>query len=343
MKTVVFRADSSLVIGTGHLMRCLTLADALYKRGVNSHFLTRDLEGSASEIIVERGFGLHVLSTDGPEPVRSLTAQLNADWLVVDNYRLDATWERVARPANTKVAVIDDLADRKHDCALLLDQNLGRAKGDYEALVSQNTVQLLGPEFAMLRAEFLDARDDALKFRAQPKSKNVLINFGGADPHSIASKTLSQLETLDDFNFKIILGGAVRNHEHIQSLAQMVQAEVITNTSNMAELMRQADVAIGAAGSTAWERCCLGLPTGMVILADNQRMLAHAIEDAGAGAVLADLTQSDDLSQVEEFLTRCQTDIGFLNEMSENAARLIDGKGVERVVDAMINLDAIHE
>lgn len=340
MKTAVFRADSSVDIGTGHLMRCLTLAQALRARDVECHFLSRDLKGNLNELVSEQGFDLHLLENDAPETVRGFAGALGADWLVVDHYGLDASWERLACPVTAKTVVIDDLADRPHECTLLLDQNLGRSAGDYDALIPPKTRQLFGLEYALLRPEFLKSRTQSMKARAVIGDIHVFLNFGGADPFGITAKVLGELAGQDQrpTQFTVVLGAAAQNVQNVQKLATKIGANMVVNAPDMAGLMAQADVAIGAAGSTAWERCCLGLPTGLVILADNQRMLAHAVQDAGAGIIVADLTRSDDVSGVPDFLRRCAEDRGFLSDMSTNAARLVDGRGAARVADAIVKL-----
>ena len=337
MKTVVFRVDSSSVMGVGHLMRCLTLAQAIRGNGGLCVFLCRDLPGNQSDLVIAQGFARHMLHSDSPEEVLGLARDAAADWLVVDHYNLEAAWERAACPADTLVAVIDDLADRPHVCRLLLDQNLGVGQGAYDGLVQPDTRLLLGPQYALLRSDFAQARAASLRRRAQAGGLDLFINFGGADPCGATAKVLTCLkEHREQFDkLTVVLGGAISNPAPLRAQATALGANVITNTPDMAHIMAEADLAIGAAGTTAWERCCLGLPTGLVVVADNQRSGAQALQEAGAAVILADLSAASDLSALPDFLVQCRQDRDYLVQMSANAAAVVDGRGVERVAAVM--------
>lgn len=340
MKTVVFRADSSSVMGVGHVMRCLTLAQVLRQADVRCHFLCRELPGHQSGLVLTQGFALHKLQGDSAAEARRLCNELAADWLVVDHYGLDAAWERAACPGGASVAVIDDLANRAHDCALLLDQNLGVKSDAYAGLVPPNARCLIGPHHALLRADFAQSRDKSLRMRAKARGLDLFVNFGGADPCDATARVLDCLAgNRQQFDrLTVVLGGAIRDPEPLRAQATALAATVISNTPDMAQVMAQADLAIGAAGTTAWERCCLGVPTGLVVVADNQRSGAQALHAAGAAVLLTDLTAGGDLSALPEFLARCREDRGYLAQMSAQAAKLVDGQGAARVVAAMRDL-----
>jgi UDP-2,4-diacetamido-2,4,6-trideoxy-beta-L-altropyranose hydrolase len=340
MKTVIFRADSSSVMGVGHLMRCLTLAQAIRESGGLCVFLCRDLPGNQSSLVRKLGFKSHILQGDAPVEVRTHVTALNADWLVVDHYNLDAGWERAACPEPTCIAVIDDLANRPHACRLLLDQNLGAKPDFYSRWVSPRTHLLVGPQYALLRPDFAQARGESLARRADNKSLDLFINFGGADPCGATAKVLEQLACVRHcFDaLCVVLGGAIRDPEPLEAKAFALGAEVLRNTSDMALVMARADVAIGAAGTTAWERCCLGLPTGLIIVAENQRSGAHALEQSGAGLILGDFSTGNDTVDVAGFLTQCRAEPQFLSQMSAHAADVLDGQGAARVVAVMQEL-----
>jgi len=197
---IVFRTDAALQIGTGHVMRCLTLAEALAERGAHCRFVCREHSGNLMELIRDRGFdaiGLPVesgrlateASSDEPigahatwlgadwavdaEQACAALGDMDADWLIVDHYALDVRWERSLRSRCRRLMVIDDLADRIHDCDLLLDQNLGREPRDYAGLVPDCSAILVGPRFALLRPEFAALRDYSLNRRVIPKLKRV--------------------------------------------------------------------------------------------------------------------------------------------------------------------------
>lgn len=197
---VVFRVDASLLIGSGHVMRCLSLADALRDRGGECHFICRDHPGHLNDLIARRGYSVHSLAAAeggvavsglvhgawlgvGQEQDASEAAlilnELKPDWLVIDHYALDIRWEQQLVRYCKKLMVIDDLADRVHACDLLLDQNLGRAREDYVALLPASGKALIGPEYALLRPEFAALRDYSLQRRRQPRLENILISMGG--------------------------------------------------------------------------------------------------------------------------------------------------------------------
>ncbi|MDN5873135.1 MAG: UDP-2,4-diacetamido-2,4,6-trideoxy-beta-L-altropyranose hydrolase, partial [Sinobacteraceae bacterium] len=199
---VVFRADASLEIGTGHVMRCLTLANALRETGASCTFVCRAHEGHLGEHIRACGHALHLLprvadfspddKTDPyarwlgstPEQDAEQTQAVltsDCDWLVVDHYGLDACWETRLRARARHLLAIDDLANRRHDCELLLDQNLGRDARDYDGLVGDRTQRLIGPRYALLRPEFAQWREISLARRRQPRLQQLLITMGGVD------------------------------------------------------------------------------------------------------------------------------------------------------------------
>ena len=340
MKTVAFRADSSSAIGMGHVMRCLSLAQEITEAGGQCHFLCRDLPGHVSDLVLNQGYVRHILNGDSPSEVLRKCEDLRADWLVIDHYELDADWERAACPDGTAITIIDDLANRPHHCALLLDQNLGVRQDAYAGLVPRDTRLLLGPHYALLRPDFSQARARSLRRRADARGLDLFINFGGADPCDATARVLDRLSAhRHQFDkLTVVLGGAIRDPAPLRSKATALEANVIINAAEMAHLMSQADLAIGAAGTTAWERCCVGLPTGLVVVADNQRRGARALNAAGAGVVLADLSAGDDLSAMPDFLAQCRQDRGYLMQMSAQAAKMVDGKGAARVAAVMREL-----
>jgi len=302
-------------------MRCLTLADALRVQGAHCHFISRAHPGHLMEVIRQRGHMANSLSapvqkeqaavkeiastnqlahapwlcstwqTDAQETAPVL-ASLKPDWLVVDHYALDKRWEEALGAYYRKLLVIDDLADRLHSSDLLLDQNLGRQPQDYASLVPERCQVLTGPSYALLRPEFSALRPYSLQRReAQPGLRQLLISMGGVDKTNATGKVLLALKACTlpaDCLISVVMGlTAPWFHSVKEFAAQMPWAtEVLVNVNDMAQRMADSDLAIGAAGSTSWERCCLGLPTLMVVLADNQRGIASSAEFAGAAIVL---------------------------------------------------------
>lgn len=366
---VAFRADASLEIGSGHVMRCLTLADALQSQGAQCHFLCREHSGHLCEMIQARGFSVHRLPLEkrasdigaegSPEPksahahwlgasweqdaaaCRSILAKLAPVWVVVDHYALDHRWEKAVlnglsgpRP---RLLVIDDLADRHHIADLLLDQNLGRHAEDYHGLVPEACQVLAGPRYALLRPEFREWRKVSLSRRArEPRLQRLLINLGGVDKDNVTGRVLDALTTCDlpeELQISVVMGASAPWREAVTAQARAMSwpTEVVANVSDMARRMAEADLAIGAAGSTSWERCCLGLPTLMVVLADNQREIADALAEKGA-ALLLDLAKLE-VSLAGQLAALDTPDA--LTAMSQQAADLVGGQGITQVLGAL--------
>ncbi|MFD2190060.1 UDP-2,4-diacetamido-2,4,6-trideoxy-beta-L-altropyranose hydrolase [Pistricoccus aurantiacus] len=360
-KVVVFRVDASLTIGTGHVMRCLTLADALREQGAECHFLCRAHPGHLIEAIRLQKFETHVLpmaSLTAPKPEspsslahadwlgaswqedarwsRELIEGLRPDWLVVDHYALDRCWEEAVLPPGCRLLVIDDLADREHRCDLLLDQNLGRQADDYAGRVPAHCTRLIGPRYALLRPEFARLRESSLARRAMPRLKQLLISMGGIDKDNATGAVLDALGDCPlpkDCRISVVMGGNAPWLAQVKDQAATMPwpTEVAVNVTDMAERMVQADLAIGAAGSTSWERCCLGLPTLMVVLAENQRIIAEALDSAGAAVAF------DSLSAISQLPTCWQGVIcpENLARMNMTAAMVTDGKGAAVVLQHM--------
>ncbi|MGV6809871.1 MAG: UDP-2,4-diacetamido-2,4,6-trideoxy-beta-L-altropyranose hydrolase [bacterium] len=308
---VIFRVDASIQIGSGHVMRCLTLADALKNEGVNCTFICREHSGNMLALIQSKEHGVVALpikeadtslSSQHPrqEYLSWLGAAPNEDaeqtiaaiqslavdkpaWLIVDHYALDRDWEKQLRPHCQKIMVIDDLADRKHDCDLLLDQTFGRDERDYQTLVPEHCTILTGSYYALLRPEFAQWRAYSLQRRQQPQLKQLLITLGGVDKDNVTRQVLTALansQLPNDCHITIVMGEHAPWLESIKAQAQQLpwSTEVKVNVTHMAELMANSDLCIGAAGNTTWERCCLGLPTIMLVLAENQRKIADELD-----------------------------------------------------------------
>lgn len=363
---IVFRVDASLSIGTGHAMRCLTLADALRERGAECHFLCREHPGHLIEAIRSRGFQVDTLPMSpesvAPEEVsplahaawlgtswqddarqcRGILKRLAPDWLVVDHYALDKRWEEALLPQDCRLLVIDDLADRAHCADVLLDQNLGRQTDDYAGLVPDHCTRLIGPRFALLRPEFARLRESSLARRATPLLKQLLITMGGVDKDNATGQVLDALKQVDlpgDCRISVVMG---RNAPWLsqvkaQSASMPWPTDVVVNVSDMAERMAQADLAIGAAGSTSWERCCLGLPTLMVVLAENQLEAGQALQVAGAAVLIKG---SDEICLALPDALCAVLVPQSLQAMSRAAASITDGQGLSLVRDILMGTAA---
>lgn len=302
--SVVIRCDASLRIGSGHIMRCLTLADQLARQGATISFLCRDLPGQLGGVIAQRGYRATMLpppeatpsSSGAPEcwlgvpPGRdagetaALLRELRPDWLIVDHYGLDETWETQLRPLVGRIMVIDDLADRRHDCDLLLDQNYCRDGANrYAGLVPEQCRLFLGPRFALLREEFYTARQ-ALAER-DGTIRRLFIFFGGADDTGETAKAIAALadRTEGEILADVVVGAANRQRAALEEqCARLPGVTYHCQTPDIARLMAAADFAFGAGGTATWERCFLGLPAAATVLARNQLAVVEAVAAYGA-------------------------------------------------------------
>ena len=354
--TVIFRTDASLDIGTGHVMRCLTLALGLLEKGASVSFLCREHEGNLIDLIRSHGFVVHALpllsqdddTEENPlDPAHALwlgcnwqidvehcNAVLNdpVDWIIIDHYALDFRWETAMRDKCQKMMCIDDLADRVHECDLLLDQNLGRTEDDYVELVSSGTKLLLGPQYALLRQEFADWREASLKARIQPQLRHLLVTMGGVDNANVTEvilNTIDQVQPIDLECITVILGPHAPWRDNVKKLASEMSASVtlLSSVNNMAELMAQCDLAIGAGGTTTWERCSLGIPTVLISLAENQNYISREVGKAGA-AILCDV---QDVEHELGNILRVISEPDCMQRLSWNASQITDGRGMQSV------------
>lgn len=362
---VAFRCDASLDIGTGHVARCLTLAVALRDGGADCRFISRLHAGHLNDRIQGLGFAVTALPAsensvrarknlvereDGAAHAawlgcsweedaaqsRRILSEFLPDWLVVDHYALDERWETVAKSEGRKVMVIDDLADRRHNCDLLLDQNLGRLPQDYAELVPVGCKVLAGPRYALLRPEFAKLRSYSLERRRDPRIKRLLLAMGGVDQQNATGRVLEALKQCPlpaDCKIWVVMGQHAPWLDQVraQSAAMPWPTEVLVNIEDMAERMADSDFAIGGAGSTSWERCCLGLPAIAFILANNQLENGDAMSSGKCAVVVSfDGADANKFSQGFNFaLNHLQTNH---REISLNSATVCDGLGVERVV-----------
>ena len=272
------------------------------------------------------------------EQTRQALSGKSVDWLVVDHYSLDYQWEKVLRLSCQHLMVIDDLANRTHDSDLLLDQNLGRTAGDYGGLLAPRTRTLIGPQYALLRREFSQWRQYSLQRRTHPKLKCLLISMGGVDQNNTTGQVLQALKGCDltpDLRITVLMGPSAPWVRQVQAQATQMPwpTQVLVGADNVAQLMADSDLAIGASGSTSWERCCLGVPAIQIVLADNQKSIATALEKEGAAIVaegdMLQLTLPALLSQIAEETA--------LKAMTHRASRVADGDGAAKVATLLTN------
>lgn len=355
---VLVRADASESIGTGHVMRCLTLAGRLREQGATVSFVCRAHPGHLGSQIEQEGFELHLLPTAAaPQPwpaeapaagwlgaLPEIDAQqtaaalggARADLLVVDHYAIEAGWESHLRPHAGQIMVLDDLADRPHDCDVLLDQNLtGDAEARYRAHVPAQARLLLGPRYALLRPEFPAARRRLA--RRNGRASRLLIFFGGSDPTEETEKALAALALMPSTRLEadVVVGATNPRRAEIEArCAALASVRFHCQVKDMASLMLEADLALGAGGSTCWERCCLGLPAILVAVAANQVPIAEACAREGVAHYLGlatDLT----VERMHAALATLMDASDRLRAMESLALALVDGHGAARVVASL--------
>jgi UDP-2,4-diacetamido-2,4,6-trideoxy-beta-L-altropyranose hydrolase len=337
---VMLRADASPVVGAGHVMRCLALAGALARRGARAVFASHAMPAPLAQRLAARGIAMEPVESGNCDAATSLAAarRVQADAVVVDHYGLDATWERAQRAAVRRVMAIDDLADRGHDADLLLDQNLGRLAGDYDARLPAACRRLIGPRHALVRPEFAAARPASLQRRAAGRLEHLVVSVGGGDQQGSTLRVLHALlmsPRAAGLRLTVVLGPLAATLQPVRAvLAEWPgPAALCMDVDNMATLLADADLAVGAAGGSAWERCCLGVPTLLMVLADNQRAGAQALADAGAAHRL---DAGDDLQSSLPGALEALALPERLRAMSQAAAAVTDGLGAERVADALL-------
>ena len=360
---IVFRTDSSRLIGTGHVMRCLTLAEHCRERGDDVAFVCRDNPGNISDLIEQQGFNLMRLPFSAESASDLLTDQYaswlgvpwesdaeqtqaeivdssaRADLLVVDHYALDRRWQNQLRSVADRIMVIDDLANRPHDCDILLDQNLyEKLEERYDGLVPSDCRTMLGPRFAILRPEFVQHRRELPEHSGE--IRRVLLFFGGIDVTNETAIALDAVKLLerDDLTFEVVVGGSNQHADEIERrCADMKNANFHCQIDDMAALMASCDLAIGGGGTTTWERCCLGLPCLTIAVAENQVEVARLAFKTGFSRFLGKASEvvAEDISKT---LKQVMSDPASVRRMSQAGLEVVRGDGVEIVVASLLEL-----
>lgn len=357
---IIIRADSSTEIGSGHIMRTLTLAQNLKSRGANITYLCRNFDNNLFDLIKEQGFEVleiphdsqdehetqenpnqhsHWLHTSQERDAKQCleilqTINQDIDLTIIDHYALDHRWEELIKPYSKEIFVIDDLADRKHISDYLLDQNFFKNSQDrYNNLIPKHTKQFLGPRYALLREEFQLERKKTKK-RNDPV-KNVLVSFGGYDPYNITLKTIKAIQHFDTLQIKVVcskhhpffeeIESEIKKHKHIERIGPI---------QNMAEEMNSADLFIGAGGSTSWERMCLGLPALIIGFGYNQDLVSTPLAENGFQIYLGLHDQVTE-KQISDATSTMITQPLLGRYFSRKGFSLVDGKGVKRLSEVL--------
>ena len=328
-------------------MRCFALAEVIKNLNFDVCFISKRLEENIYDFISKKGYKIYYISNnnnhnnliqndvlDTKKIIKE--SKEKAAWVLVDHYDLDMEWESEIRKHVEKIIVIDDLANRKHNCDLLLDQNLyDNMYERYSNLVPTNCKILVGPKYALLRSKFLQVRENV---KCRKTLENILISFGGSDPTNETSKVLTGIKKLHMKNTKIsaVVRSTNQHMDEIKKLCSSINnCTLYCDVDNMEQLMISSDLAIGAGGTTTWERCCLGLPSIVSIIADNQ---TEQIKTMAEKKCVINLGDCKNLTPYDYEECVKQINSNMLMNMSSNCLEIVDGKGCFRVSEIMHSL-----
>ncbi|MDC6457751.1 UDP-2,4-diacetamido-2,4,6-trideoxy-beta-L-altropyranose hydrolase [Alphaproteobacteria bacterium] len=360
-KYIVFRVDVSPVIGVGHVMRCLTLANSIRKckPDYKIHFLFRSITASMRKLLELKNIDYSILQDIGSNPsaiesvplkhsswlgssqnddanavIKFITGKC-VDWLVIDHYGIDYRWESLVKPLVKNVFVLDDLADRKHNCDILLDQNYySNSEMRYVDKVSSNCCTLLGPNYALLREEFVASR----RFSNPRKTVNrILIMFGGVDFDCYTFDALEAVSRTSVKNVDIVIGNDHPQIKAVTLFANKNLFKIHVQTNKIHDLMAQADLAIGAAGASSWERCAVGLPTICLSVAENQNEILTELSSKHVVFAISEKNRKKLPEKIYEAVSLLSNDSTLLYSFSINAFNLVDANGAQRVLSAMMS------
>ena len=307
LNNVYFRVDSSSKIGSGHVMRCLALADFLKKKKLNTFFLKRDLDGNYIKKVKKHGHKVCVLkhkkikknhknyfksffyknwleTTEYQDAQECLSffQKKRTGIVVVDHYGISKIWHDVIKKKNFKIIVIDDLADRKYNCDLLLDSTPGRKKIEYKNLINSKCELLVGAKNFLLREEFINQKKKYLKRKLV---KKVLISMGGSDPNNSSEFIIKNLEKVKlNIIVTLIIGKNYKYFSKLKKLIKKFNTKIILkrNVNNMAKLINESDLGITTPSVTALEFCYMELPTMVITASKNQELIANNLHKLGA-------------------------------------------------------------
>lgn len=342
---ILFFADAGPQVGGGHVMRCLTLARALGERGAECAFV----ESRAAAQVLAR-FGWPSQGVVALSPADDLTGMVDwatrfadsfrADAVVFDHYQAGGAEEMALGAGTRRVIVLDDLADRRHHCDLLIDPGFGQHFRAYSGLAPRDCEMLIGPDYALVRPEFADARPRALSRRARhDPARRALVSLGLTDVGGITARVVDVLlPSLGDVRLDVVVGEGARSLPAILALAERDRRiRLHVNSQEMATLTAEADVAIGAGGSSVWERATVGLPAATVILAENQIAMAMRLGEAGATLAVDALAEGFDAALAATW-ARMVGEADLRWSLTERSSQLCDGRGAERVAAAVLAL-----
>ncbi|SFS31782.1 UDP-2,4-diacetamido-2,4,6-trideoxy-beta-L-altropyranose hydrolase [Marininema halotolerans] len=347
---VLIRADASTGMGSGHVMRCLNLADRLRQKGAAITFASREYVGNLHGVVKQRGYPIvslparrkisstSLVTEDAHETIQLAEKNAPYDLVIVDHYALDSRWERLVRRIAQRVMVIDDVAQRRHDCDLLLDSAFYKDPIQrYKGLLPKRCKTFFGPEYVLLATQFCEQRERPLQKNSPPQ--RLLLSFGGSDPTGETVKVLTVfgMLSLPGVVIDVVAGRANPHHSILNAQCQRLKNAIFyPHVDNMAERMAQCDLAIGAGGSTVWERCSLSVPTITVAIAENQVELLKGLQQLGVIHHLGwhqDVSRKQWLNEMKKVLTDSQIHRKLVKNCEAFAPRVCTEK-----LDEMIEL-----
>lgn len=343
---VVIRADASTSIGTGHVMRCLTLAEELRQRGSEVIFLSQNLPGNLVDAVNRRNFKAYLLPytenyiEDGINTINILKNMGSINYLIVDHYQLDISWHQIMRSYCHKILVIDDLADRQYDCDLLLDQNLLPHKElRYEGKLPSHCQQLLGFDYLLLRSEFLHTHQ--IKINIPPIAKRLLITMGGSDPLNATTKVLRSLENIKvPLDVRVAIGHTCPHRESIQDIAKNLlqhQVHLQLDVTEMANWMAWADLAICAGGFTIYELSYMGVPTLVTTVSSTQTKISQEMDHLKLNQWLG-MIETINIHDLNKTILKLIENLQLRKNLIQNGQAKIDGQGTQRVTDRILKM-----
>ena len=355
---IAIRTDASHAIGSGHLMRCLALARELREVGWKVVFISSGREKKWIDLIKGNKFECevidssldlgHSLHVDSEEPegywqqdaveTKQVLKNRRIGWLIVDHYGLGSYWESALRACTKNIMVIDDLADRKHDCDILVDCIYGRTHDDYFGLVPSKCQMLLGTKYALIRPEFCELRNEALKRRSDHKSiQRVLVSLGGVDKGNLTEKVVDILQLIDwhtSIELDIVVGHGYQQISRIKKQIESIpfKAKLNIGVSDMATRIFNAEIGVGTFGVSTWERFCLGLPSVNIVSEANQLEAVAKLDQLECAGIVHMHSLEE---QIRSTINEIVSDTKIYRQLTKSCSRLIDGRGLLRVVSKM--------
>jgi UDP-2,4-diacetamido-2,4,6-trideoxy-beta-L-altropyranose hydrolase len=337
---LLIRADASAEMGTGHVMRCLALAQAWQDTGGTAMLACAALPPAlrdrlGAEAVETIHLPVAAGSTVDVERTIALAATLGASCVAVDGYQFDAAYQRAIKAAGLRLLWIDDFTHASPYCAdLVLNQNLGAAQDEYRER-SAETQLLLGSSYALLRREFRLQPKPVRNHQAPPR--RLLVMTGGADPANLTPMLLGAVAHSEPaLEVRVVVGGGNPNAAAIEKQVASLSRPLtlLRSPSDMPGLMAWADLALTAGGSTCWELAHLGVPMLIVSMADNQIRVGQALEHADAAIYVGD-HRSVSTGSITDALDRLRGASELRQRLSSQAAQLVDGEGAARVVSRL--------